>query len=353
MNKGHRKRLRERFLRTEFAGFSQHEVIELALTLSIPRRDVKSLAKELLQAFGSVRGVFDAGFDELAKVCGVGAATAAMFKIVRALNGLYIQECCEGNGKINSPKCAFDLWQSRLSDLKVEAVEIAYLDSNLCLMRDGIERLETGTASAAAMDPRKIAAAALHRNAPAVMVAHNHPFGAPKPSASDEYSTAVLERALNFFGIWLVDHIIVTKSGSFSFKKNGLLPNASQNMPQLGPGDPKFCPFGEEIEATWGRIGADYGPKLPKVSGKLGTADGGKGPKSDLEQCAGKASNCGNKRSKVAPKTCKSWVPTGKKGSAPVIPKPANGVRKFEKLKKQKPDGNGETAAQGHVHPID
>ena len=69
---GHRKRLRERFLKSGLAGFSEHEVIELLLTLAIPRTDVKQSAKALLERFGSLREVLDAPLSELRSVSGVG-----------------------------------------------------------------------------------------------------------------------------------------------------------------------------------------------------------------------------------------------------------------------------------------
>ena len=74
--KGHRKRLRERFVKSGLAGFAEHEVVELLLTLAIPRADVKQPAKELLARFGNLRGVLDAPLPELRAVDGIGEVAA-------------------------------------------------------------------------------------------------------------------------------------------------------------------------------------------------------------------------------------------------------------------------------------
>lgn len=93
---GHRKRLRGRFLRSGLAGFADHEVIELLLTLAIPRLDVKEPAKALLGRFGSLQGVLDATVPELKSVKGIGEVAAISLHIVREAATLYLQEVSEG-----------------------------------------------------------------------------------------------------------------------------------------------------------------------------------------------------------------------------------------------------------------
>jgi DNA repair protein RadC len=222
-NDGHRSRLREKFLSSEFAGFAEHEIVELVLTLSIPRKDVKPMAKALLKTFGSIRGIFDASVDDLTGTSGIGRSTAVALKVIRAVNNLYLQEKFRDAPTFNSVDKAIELWENRLSHLKVEVVEIAYLDARLRLMKDGIERLESGTVSAAAIYPRKIAESAIRRNSSAVMLAHNHPTGPAEPSDSDERNTRNIRIALQYLDIRLIDHIIIAADGAFSFKDHGLL----------------------------------------------------------------------------------------------------------------------------------
>jgi DNA repair protein RadC len=222
-NENHRQRLREKFLRSEFSGFVDHEIVELLLTLSIPRKDVKGLAKVLLKTFGSIRGIFDADVSELMRIRGIGESTATSLKIIRVANTLYVQKSCEESQPFNSADKAVELWRSRLSNLKFEVFEVAYLDSGLRLIKDGIKRLETGTAVMAAVFPRKVAELAIRNNSTAVIVAHNHPGGPAEPSDHDERTTRTLKIALQYLDIRLLDHIIISSNGAFSFREHGLL----------------------------------------------------------------------------------------------------------------------------------
>src|SRR5438874_11395929 len=89
---GHRQRLRERFLNSGFAGFAQHEVVELLLTLCIPRGDVKPRAKALLDRFGTLRAILDASASDLQQVEGIGEVTPVALRIIRETASLYLQQ---------------------------------------------------------------------------------------------------------------------------------------------------------------------------------------------------------------------------------------------------------------------
>ena len=81
---GHRDRLRERFLTSGDKAVSDYELLELVLFRSIPRRDVKPLAKDLIAKFGSFAEVLGARRERLLEVDGIGEATAADLKIIEA-----------------------------------------------------------------------------------------------------------------------------------------------------------------------------------------------------------------------------------------------------------------------------
>lgn len=220
---GHRKRLRERFLKSGLAGFSDYEVVELLLTLAIPRSDVKQPAKALIARFGNLRGILDAPIEELRTIPGIGAVTPVALKIIKAAATLYLQQSSEGNDCIVEADKLSDFWRLRIGTLQNEVFEVAYLDSGYRLLRDGVETLEVGTIDRAAVYPRKVIEAALKRSAAALVLAHNHPNGIVEPTEQDKVLTRAIVLAAETVHLKVVDHLIISAQKTFSFRKAGLL----------------------------------------------------------------------------------------------------------------------------------
>ena len=220
---GHRKRLRERFVKNGLAGFAEHEVIELLLTLAIPRADVKQPAKALLERFGSLRGIMDAPLVELRSVAGIGDVAATALHLIREAAALYLQEESEGGHVLRQAEKLSDFWRMRIGALKHEVFAVAYLDSGYRLLRDGVETLQEGTIDRAAVYPRRVVEAALKRQAAALVLAHNHPNGNVQPSEQDKVLTRAIVLAGETIGLRVVDHLVVSPDETFSFKQAGLL----------------------------------------------------------------------------------------------------------------------------------
>jgi len=225
-HQGHRARLRERFSRTGFSGFADHEVVELLLTLVIPRRDVKQPAKELLKRFGNLRGIFNATPDELQEVSGIGEIAAQAFSIIAEARNLSLQQEVEAGLKLNSVDRLIDFWRSRLQGLKIEVFEVACLDTAHCLVRDGVQRMETGTINRTAVYPRKVMEYALRHSAAGIVLAHNHPAAPAEPSNQDVILTKAIAEAADALEIKLHDHLIFSRNDVFSFRRSGMLPGA-------------------------------------------------------------------------------------------------------------------------------
>ena len=220
---GHRQRLRERFLRSGLDGLHDYEVVELLLTLAIPRGDVKQPAKDLIKRFKNLRGILDAPVDELRAITGIGEVAPIALQIIKAAAVLYLQEVEEDRGSLADTSHLRDFWRMRLGGLKNEVFEVAYLDSAYRLLRDGVERLEEGTINRATVYPRRVVEAALNRRAAMIVLAHNHPNGKVSPSEHDKTVTRAIVLAAETLNLRVLDHLIVSTEEVFSFHKEGLL----------------------------------------------------------------------------------------------------------------------------------
>lgn len=220
---GHRQRLRERFTRSGFEGFNDYEVLELLLTLAIPRSDVKQPAKALVARFGNLRGTLDAPLEELQKVKGIGSVAPVALGIIRAAAALYLQQSAEGVESLADPGQLSAFWRMRIGALHDEVFEVAYLDTGYRLLRDGVDRLEQGTIDRATVYPRRVVEYAIKRGAAALVLAHNHPNGHVQPSEQDKTLTRALVLAAETVRLKILDHLIVSPDEVFSFRKAGLL----------------------------------------------------------------------------------------------------------------------------------
>jgi len=203
------------------AGFADYEVVELLLTLAIPRSDDKGPAKALINRFGNVRGILDAPVEELRQIKGIGSVAPVALRVIRAAATLYLEQSAEGTtvdeGHLERA------WRARIGTLPEEVFEVAYLDSGLRPFRNGIERLEEGTIDRAAVYPRKVIESGLRKGAAALVLAHNHPDGRVEPTEEDRLLTRAIMLAAETVHIRILDHLIVSADQVFSFKKAGLL----------------------------------------------------------------------------------------------------------------------------------
>ncbi|MDR0351554.1 MAG: DNA repair protein RadC [Puniceicoccales bacterium] len=221
---GHRNNLREKFLRAGFQCLNNHEILELILTLCIPRKDVKPQAKELLRYFGSLNAVLDADIETLQEVKGVGRITAISLHIIKDSAALYVQKSVEDpKSKLDTFEELEKFWRIKIGGLSYEVFEVAYLDSRLRLIKNGIKRISEGIADRTNVLPRKIVDHALRKDAAALVIAHNHPAGSETPSIHDRLITKSLSALCEPLCLRLVDHLIITNNSIFSFKKANML----------------------------------------------------------------------------------------------------------------------------------
>lgn len=216
---GHRDRLRERFRRNGFDGFHDYEVLEYLLTFIFIRGDVKPLAKQLISTFGSFTGVLDAPVAELAQVPGMGRRSAEAIHAFRGAMAFYFRDNAAKNTQpLTRISQLVDLLRAQIGHEPNEVLYAIFLNAANEVL--AMKTLGEGTITQAAAFPRRIAEEAISAKAAAVILAHNHPGGVAEPSEDDLRITTEIRDALNLLGIMLQDHIIISPSNYYSFKRH-------------------------------------------------------------------------------------------------------------------------------------
>ena len=214
-----RKRLKERFRKSSFEGFHNHEVLEFILGYALPGRDVRPVARELLKRFKGLRGVFDSTDEELASVSGMGESSVVLIRLLKELAVVYLLERMTGKDVIRGQKDVLDYLNFTLSGERVEKFLAIYLNSKNEVL--AIETLHEGTINQTVVYPRKAIEKAFKHNACSVIFVHNHPSGDPTPSNVDWQLAGVLDRAARAVDIVVHDHLIIGRNRHFSARENG------------------------------------------------------------------------------------------------------------------------------------
>jgi DNA repair protein RadC len=217
--RGHRRRLRERFLKGGLEGFHDYEIIELLLTLGTPQKDCKPAAKAAMAHFKSLPAVFEAPPEALAQVAGIGSHNAIALRLVKAVADRYLSERLIDRPVLNDSRALFDFLYHTLRDLARERFVALFLDAKNRVLDTAT--LSEGSLTASAVYPREVIQAALERRAAALIFAHNHPSGDPAPSADDVALTRRLVFACRAVGITVHEHLVVGANRYYSFADQG------------------------------------------------------------------------------------------------------------------------------------
>lgn len=217
VHKGHRKRVIERFLRFGFESFAEHEILEMLLFYSVPRKNTNPIAHSLISRFGSLHNVFNADVSELVDA-GLTENSAVLIKTIPALAGICASRQMN-DVVLDTGEKVKNLFVSKFVGADNEQVWIACLDSSMRLIN--CEMVCCGECDTVRLQPRKVVEIALKYKCSNIFIAHNHPNGMAVASSEDIASTRNLVTTLKALDIRLVDHIIVTQSKTVSMKENG------------------------------------------------------------------------------------------------------------------------------------
>ena len=218
---GHRERLRERAAKAGVGALPDYELLELYLFRTIPRGDVKPLAKALLARFGGLNEVLSAEVEELKRTPGVGEACAVDLKLAQEFAQRVAAGAVRRRPVISSWTALLSYVRTMLQHEAREQFRVLFLDKKNQLMAD--EVMNRGTVDQAPVYPREIVRRALELSASAVILIHNHPSGDPTPSRADIDMTKEVMAAARALKIDVHDHLIVARDGVTSFKERGLI----------------------------------------------------------------------------------------------------------------------------------
>ena len=215
------ERPREKLLSQGDQVLSDAELLAIFLRVGVAGKSAVDLARDLLRDFGSLNGIFNASRESLTRVNGMGdsryAQIQASFEMARRALGEQMKQ----RDALNSPQQVRDYLCLKLGGLAREVFMVLFLDAQNRVIAQ--EELFAGTLSQTSVYPREVVKRALHHNAAAVILAHNHPSGVAEPSRADELLTKALKEALTMVDVRILDHFVVAGNVALSFAEQGML----------------------------------------------------------------------------------------------------------------------------------
>ncbi|WGT66415.1 RadC family protein [Variovorax paradoxus] len=215
-------RPREKLIARGAAALADAELLALLLRTGVAGKNVLQLAQELLDHFGGLSGLLQAGAEDLKVIKGMGGdAKRAELIAVLELARRAMAERLKERAVFDSPGAVKEYLQMHIGSRPYEVFAVLFLDAQHRLIV--LEELFRGTLAQTSVYPREVVMRALHHNAAAVVLSHNHPSGSIEPSRADESLTQTLRAALSLIDVRVLDHVIVSAGQSFSMAEKGLL----------------------------------------------------------------------------------------------------------------------------------
>jgi len=220
-NSGHRGRVRKKFLQSLGAELHDYELLEILLFAASPRQDTKPIAKKLIAQFGDISAVVNADVEMLKSVEGVGEAAIVQIKIIAQVLRRVLKKSAKEKPVLANWEALLNYVSASLKNLNTEVFRVLFLDKKHQLIED--ELVSVGENDHVAVSRKAITKKALLLSASSIILLHNHPSGDPKASASDIKTTNEIVATLKNLQIKVLDHLIVSSQGHFSFREEGLL----------------------------------------------------------------------------------------------------------------------------------
>jgi DNA repair protein RadC len=219
------ERPRERLLKYGVESLSLQELLSLIFGRGIKGQSVINISQKLLSTFSSLNKLSETSVKELMEIKGLGLAKACQLKACFEISRRLKKEENSNNKKniqiIKSPKDIFLLLKEKIINFNKEYFLVVALDNRNKVIN--IETVSVGTLNSSLIHPRETFEVAIRNHAASIILCHNHPSGELKPSEDDLVVTENLVKAGKLLGISVVDHLIISKKGHFSFKEKKII----------------------------------------------------------------------------------------------------------------------------------
>ena len=215
------ERPREKLLEHGAEILSDAELLAIFLRVGVTGKSAVDLARDLLNQFGSLNGIFAATASEISLVHGMGSSKYAQLQAIFEMSRRALTEQMQTRDVLASPQQVRDYLRLKLGALSREVFMVLFLDAQNRVL--ATEEMFSGTLTQASVYPREVVKRALHHNAASVILAHNHPSGIAEQSRADEMLTTSLKQALALIDIKVLDHLIIAGNSILSFAERGLI----------------------------------------------------------------------------------------------------------------------------------
>ena len=212
---------REKLLKLGPQALGDAELLAIFIRTGVPGKNALAMARDILIKAGSLRSLLNLSANELYKFNGIGPAKYVQFQASLELGRRYLMERLDSGEVINNPQASRDYLSMCLRDKDYEAFFALFLDSKHQVIHH--QELFRGTIDNASVPIREVVKEALHHNAAAMIVAHNHPSGVAEPSVSDKVLTENLYSALDMIGVKLLDHFVIGNAEVVSLAELGVI----------------------------------------------------------------------------------------------------------------------------------
>ncbi len=214
-------RPREKLLQRGAVALSDAELLAIFLRVGVAGKSAVDLARDLLQHFGGLTRLFNAGQAEFSAFPGMGPAKYAQLQAVLEMARRALGEVMKQGDALNSPRAVRDYLRLLLGGRRHEVFMVLFLDAQNHVLAS--EEMFRGTLTQTSVYPREIVIQALRHNAAGVILAHNHPSGVAEASQADRWLTDQLKTALGLVDVRIIDHFIVAGNEGLSFCERGWL----------------------------------------------------------------------------------------------------------------------------------